>query len=236
MPHWLDGSDGRGRIRHGDGVKLRIVLGLAILAWAVLPIPTASAQATTTAVPVRNFGRLVIAKIAVDVVISEDVNASSLAAGVGHYPHTPAPGDLGNAGLAGHRGVAPAPFARLKELTPGDEVRVQRTDAGDVVFKVDSVAVLPASDPAILAPATVPVLTMTAAEGDGANQIVVRAVLAGDPSTGSTLAPLAPTPSTSRPPRTVAEGDTGPGQSVFYGALILVVVGSGIVGVIRRRR
>jgi len=44
--------------------------------------------------------------------------------GPGHYPGTPLPGQEGNAAIAGHRTTYGAPFHRLDELEPGDEITV----------------------------------------------------------------------------------------------------------------
>jgi hypothetical protein len=61
---------------------------------------------------------------------------------VGWYRHSPSPGELGPAVLAGHvdsREGGPAVFFRLAELTPGDEVRVGRSDGTTAVFVVERV-------------------------------------------------------------------------------------------------
>jgi sortase (surface protein transpeptidase) len=60
----------------------------------------------------------------------------------GWYRHSPAPGQLGPAVLAGHVDSAadgPSVFFRLAELEPGDEVLVERADGVTAVFRVDEV-------------------------------------------------------------------------------------------------
>ena len=45
--------------------------------------------------------------------------------GPGHYPESPLPGQEGNAAIAGHRTTYGAPFNRIDELEPGDEIHVE---------------------------------------------------------------------------------------------------------------
>jgi sortase (surface protein transpeptidase) len=55
------------------------------------------------------------------------------------------PGDPGSAVILGHvdSTAGPAVFYRLRDLRPGDEIRVVRADRRVVRFKVDSVASYP---------------------------------------------------------------------------------------------
>jgi sortase A len=85
---------------------------------------------TTTAesVPLPEGGdavaRLQIARIGLDKIVVEGVGLDDLKRGPGHYPTTPMPGQEGNAAIAGHRTTYGAPFHRLDELRPGDEITV----------------------------------------------------------------------------------------------------------------
>ena len=60
---------------------------------------------------------------------------------VGWYAAGPAPGDPGPAVIAAHvdSRSGPAPFFRLRDLHPGDEVLVSRSDGVSVRFVVDNV-------------------------------------------------------------------------------------------------
>jgi len=60
---------------------------------------------------------------------------------VGWFDGGPPPGDVGPAVVAGHvdSKSGPAPFFRLRDLAPGDEVRVTRADGTVVTFRVDGV-------------------------------------------------------------------------------------------------
>lgn len=53
------------------------------------------------------------------------VSDNALSRGVGWYPTTAQPGQVGNFALAGHRVTHGEPFARLLELKPGDQVIVE---------------------------------------------------------------------------------------------------------------
>lgn len=48
--------------------------------------------------------------------------------GVGHYPGTQMPGELGNFAIAAHRNANGAPFGRLVDLRVGDHVYVETAD------------------------------------------------------------------------------------------------------------
>jgi sortase A len=68
--------------------------------------------------------RLRIPAIGVDKVVVEGVTLDDLKRGPGHYPESPMPGQPGNAAIAGHRTTYGAPFNRVNELEPGDEILV----------------------------------------------------------------------------------------------------------------
>jgi Sortase domain len=59
----------------------------------------------------------------------------------GYYTGRPVPGATGPAIIVAHvdSRTGPAVFARLRDLKPGDEVTVTRTDHSDVIFVIDRV-------------------------------------------------------------------------------------------------
>jgi sortase A len=57
--------------------------------------------------------------------IVEGVSLANLAEGVGHYPGTALPGEVGNFAVAGHRATNGEPFAALDQLREGDAVVVE---------------------------------------------------------------------------------------------------------------
>jgi sortase A len=66
--------------------------------------------------------RILIPKLGVDAIVVEGTSQKALAAGAGHYPETPLPGEAGNVGITGHRTMNGKPFADLDRLAPGDLV------------------------------------------------------------------------------------------------------------------
>lgn len=81
------------------------------------------------------IGRIIIPAIGVDEIIVAGVAVEDLRKGPGHYSTTPLPGQPGNAALAGHRTTHGAPFGRIDELAPGDEIIVE-TLQGRFVYRV----------------------------------------------------------------------------------------------------
>lgn len=75
--------------------------------------------------PGEPVGRILIPAIEVDKIIVQGVSLVELKNGPGHYPETPLPGQEGNAAIAGHRTTYGAPFHRIDELVPGDEIIVE---------------------------------------------------------------------------------------------------------------
>jgi sortase A len=80
-------------------------------------------------------GRITIPKIGTDFVMVEGVDLSLLSEGPGHFPNTPVPGQAGNAALAGHRVTYKAPFNRIDELAPGDQIGIE-TVQGRFTYEV----------------------------------------------------------------------------------------------------
>lgn len=63
--------------------------------------------------------------------------------GIGHYPNTAMPGELGNFAVAGHRTTYGKPFADVDQLKIGDALVVQTADAWFVYRVTDTSIVLP---------------------------------------------------------------------------------------------
>jgi sortase A len=68
------------------------------------------------------LGRIEIPNIGVDFLFVPGVSHEDLKAGVGHFPDTPLPGQLGNSALAGHRTTYKAPFGNLDKVNPGEDI------------------------------------------------------------------------------------------------------------------
>jgi sortase (surface protein transpeptidase) len=88
----------------------------------------------------------------------------------GWFTGAPQPGQLGPAVIAGHvdSRTGPAVFYRLRDLRPGDEVRVVRADHRVVRFRVDSLASFPKQalpDDAVFGATTSPALRLITCAG-----------------------------------------------------------------------
>lgn len=69
--------------------------------------------------------RIKIPRLRLTTIIVEGISARALAAGSGHYPKTPLPGEAGNVAIAGHSGMNGKPFDKLGSLRPGDLIYLE---------------------------------------------------------------------------------------------------------------
>ena len=122
-------------------------------------VATEVSTATTSAAPTgplvqhygmvrdgEGIGRLMIPRIGLTDYYVAGVGKSDLASAVGHFPRSVAPGQLGNAALAGHRTTHGAPFSDLDALQPGDEIDIQTVLGGAYVYIVTGSEVVDPSD------------------------------------------------------------------------------------------
>lgn len=78
--------------------------------------------------PLETFGLLYIPRLGQDVwaePIVSGIDYKALSMGVGYYPETELPGEIGNFAIAGHRTANGEPFSKFEVLRPGDKVFVQ---------------------------------------------------------------------------------------------------------------
>ncbi|MGK5558126.1 class E sortase [Actinomadura kijaniata] len=92
-----------------------------------------------------------IPRIGLSVKAREGVDRRTLWRGVGHYPGTQMPGQIGNAVFLGHRTTGRAPFANLDRLRRGDRIIV-RSGGRSRDYSVTAVRVGPANAWSALAP------------------------------------------------------------------------------------
>jgi sortase A len=93
------------------------------------------------------IGRIEIPRLGLAVAILEGTASRTLRAGVGHIAGTALPGETGNIGIAGHRDTY---FRTLKDILPGDEIRIQ-TPTGLSRYEVNWVQIVSPNDAGILA-------------------------------------------------------------------------------------
>ena len=73
----------------------------------------------------------------------EGKDRATLQKGIGHYPETVMPGEVGNFSMAGHRTTYGKPFNKVAELKHGDLVIVETAEAYFVYEVYDDLIVLP---------------------------------------------------------------------------------------------
>ena len=113
------------------------------------------------AAPGDPVARIEIPAIGVDKIVVEGVSRADLKKGPGHYPETPLPGQEGNAAIAGHRTTYGAPFHRVDELDPGDEIIVE-TAQGRFLYLVREQRIVEPTQVEVLADTGRNTLTLTA--------------------------------------------------------------------------
>ncbi len=90
----------------------------------VTEAPREGAGFATLYIP--RFGADYVRPIGEGVSLRDVLNNSDL--GIGHYPETQMPGELGNFALAAHRTTYGAPFKNIADLRVGDKIYVQTPD------------------------------------------------------------------------------------------------------------
>ena len=92
--------------------------------WTRPPRGTTGSPAATPVMTGQGFAFLHIPRLGSrwSVPVVEGVELPDLARGVGHYPETARPGQVGNFAVAGHRATNGEPFAGLDQLHKGDVV------------------------------------------------------------------------------------------------------------------
>ncbi|MCA1840422.1 MAG: class E sortase [Actinobacteria bacterium] len=122
-----------------------------------------------------------IPKIGLDRVVVEGVGVEDLKKGPGHYPGTAMPGHKGNAVISGHRTTYGAPFYRLDELVPGDDIEV--TDlSGTYHYKVSEQTVVPPTATKVLDETPDDRLTLTTCNPrfSARQRLIIVALLVGE--------------------------------------------------------
>ena len=134
------------------------------LGWAPMPAPTAApvAQPRRDASPAMTepdhavtFATLYVPRWGAEYVrpVSQGVDRAGVLdpLGIGHYPGTAMPGDVGNFAISGHRTTYGKPFNRVAELVVGDPI-VVRTADNWFVYRVTSTEIVKPSHVEVIAP------------------------------------------------------------------------------------
>jgi sortase A len=132
------------------------------------------------------IGRIEIPRLGVSAVVRAGADARTLRLAVGHIAGTAFPGDRGNVGLAGHRDTF---FRKLRDIRPGDVIRVVTPD-GTFTYRVSRTNIVNPGDVWVLDPTDQPVLTLVTCYpfsyvGSAPQRFIVRAALDSDTRTAA---------------------------------------------------
>ncbi len=155
---------------------------------APLRSPTPNARAvhrvTTPAPrPGQRLALLQISAIDLEVVVLQGTDRSALNRGVGRIAGTAAPGQPGNAGIAGHRDGF---FRGLERVKPGDTIRITLPDhARPIDYRIEWLRVVRPEDVWVLDSTEAPSLTLVTCHpfryvGAAPDRYIVRAVALQD--------------------------------------------------------
>jgi len=136
-----------------EGPRLEALLGEERITRSSpgLAVETRKAAAAGNA-----WGRLELPRIGMSSLVAEGTDAGTLRVAVGHLPESAFPGEGGNVGLAGHRDTV---FRPLKDVAPGDLVRLQTPD-GVFEYRVQWTTVVDPTRTDLLEPTAEPALTL----------------------------------------------------------------------------
>jgi LPXTG-site transpeptidase (sortase) family protein len=107
------------------------------------------------------FGRLVIPRMELDVIVVKGVRTADLKKGPGWIEKTDMPGASGNVGISGHRTTYGHPFGRIDQLKPGDPIELY-SPYRRYLYEVTRVFVVTPDRVEVIAHTEEPLLTLTA--------------------------------------------------------------------------
>lgn len=127
------------------------------------------------------MGRIEIPRLDLFAVVFEGTSEDTLARGVGHLTGSAAPGERGNAVLAGHRDSF---FRELRDIRKGDNITVRSLD-GKFRYRVESTMIVYPDQTEVLQASNEPSLTLITCFpfryiGNAPQRFVVRARRVGD--------------------------------------------------------
>ena len=180
---------------YGTGIETRIeqrrlLQELESASSIELPAPAGRSLPTRTIGPHERpvvdpgdpLGQLSIPAIGAEWVFVSGIGADELRLGPGHFPDSPLPGRQGNMALAGHRTTHGAPFSRIDEIEPGDEI-ILTTPTGEYRYISVGTAIVGPADYSEISTQwpTIPTLSLVSCHPKYSTRqrIIVHAVLAG---------------------------------------------------------
>jgi len=207
------------------------------------PLPSDSPTVGDTAPGPLTDGaidRMVIPKIGVDKFVVDSTTESALTRGPGHYTGTVYPGQVGNAGIAGHRTTYGAPFYRLDQLTVGDDIFFTDTTGAVFRYQVDQAPLVVApSDVGVLAPTADARLTLTTCNPrfSATTRLIIKAKLVGLPAPVAKVPVATPRPVAPAPARNLTGGNHSAWPpALLWGAAVILAWVATRIAIHRTRR
>ena len=120
------------------------------LAARQIQLPAADLPPHTLPAPGSPVARLHSPDLDLDVVGLEGVDPKALRRGVGHFPGTALPGQVGNVSFAGHRDTF---FRGLRDAAPGQRVHLE-TAEGIFVYEITGTRIVEPDAVEVVAPST----------------------------------------------------------------------------------
>ena len=130
------------------------------------------------------FGKIEIPAIDLKGIIYEGTEKPILKNGPGHIVGTAMPGRIGTCAISGHRTTYGAPFNKLDELSPGEEIVIE-TNYGEFTYILSELKIVEPTDVYILEPTLYPSLILTSCHPkySAAKRLIAFAYLEGyDPA------------------------------------------------------
>lgn len=130
------------------------------------------------------LGTIEIPAIDLKGIIYEGTEKPILKNGPGHIVGTAIPGRMGTCAISGHRTTYGAPFNKLDELLPGDEIIIE-TNYGEFTYILSELKIVEPTDVYILEPTLYPSLILTSCHPkySAAKRLIAFAYLEGyDPA------------------------------------------------------
>jgi len=181
-----------------------------------------------------------IPKIGVNEVVSEGDGPGQLRAGPGHRALTPRFGRPGSAVVVGYRTRYTGPFARLKDLTAGDQIVVQmRNEESAILYQVtgsERVSQMPDQAPLAGADSQLALVTATSGFFKGQYLVVIAKPVATQPPASGAVPPAKATQPESTQAAAPAIGGTAfrGGPAWLIPLWVALVIGA--VAIARRLR
>jgi sortase A len=199
--------------------------------------PPITAPRTADPAEGEPVGDIRVPAIGINQVVVEGTNTPDLRKGPGHYIGTPLPGQTGNAAVAGHRTTYGHPFYNLDGVRVGDPI-VLTTLQGIFVYDTTRSFVVSPNDTTVIENAFANLLTLTTCNPrfSASTRLVVQAKLAHSQLFQNTGLPAARPHTDPKSGDLAGNSNVGLRQTLFWGFLALVLLGTVIYTAWRFRR